>query len=66
MDSSTSDVAVIFMNETVYIHGFTTKPHSSEIIDLREDDNENEAVNITHITETDKQDIKSDTSGKYK
>ena len=64
MDSSTSDEDVIFMNETVYFHGFTTEPHSSEIIDLTKDDNENEAVNITHRSESDEQDIKSDTSGK--
>ena len=64
MDSSTSDEDVIFISETVYFHGFTTMLHSSEIIDLTEDDTENEAVNITHISETDEQDIKSDTSGK--
>ena len=63
MDSITSDEDVIFMNETVYFHGFTTEPHSSEIIDLTEDDTENEAVNITHLSETD--DIKADTPGKY-
>ena len=60
MDSSTSDEDVIFISESL----LPTEPHSSEIIDLTEDDTENEAVNITHISETDEEYIKSDTSGK--
>ena len=63
MDSSTVE-DVIFISETVYFHGFTTEPHSSEIIDLTKDNTENEAVSITHISETDEQYIESDTSGK--
>ena len=55
MDSGTSDKDVIFISETVYFHGFTTEPQSRSVIDLTENDTENKAVNITHISETDEQ-----------